>query len=62
MGKNIDYNQLSNAEIRIKMQTLEHEYEAKKIKLQDMLNQLSDINDNYLKLKEVLNKRSKGFM
>mgnify|MGYP003488499680 CR=1 FL=1 len=55
-----DIKNLSNAEIRVQMKTLEHEYQAHQNKLQEIINHLEKLNKKYLTLNEILNKRSKG--
>lgn len=58
--KENDLNQFSNAELKIKSETLINEYEMKKNKLKKILDELSQINDKYLKVQSILNKRNKG--
>lgn len=58
--KKKDYNNLSNAEIRIKMKELEDEFEATKIKIKTLLEKLGILDEKYLEAKSVLEKRTKG--
>lgn len=54
------YLNLSNAEIRVKLTTMEHEYEALKTKIKESLEKMDKLNEEYIAMKQVLNKRTGG--
>ena len=54
------YLDLSNAEIRVKLTTMEHEYEALKIKIKEAAEKMDKLNEEYIVMKQVLNKRTGG--
>lgn len=56
----INFNYLSNAEIRIKLIELENEYEAKKNKIRDLMYEMSELDKYYTEGKNILDKRTKG--
>lgn len=58
--KEINYNMLSNSEIKIKLIELENEYESTRNKIKDLINQMNEIDKSYTQGKEILNKRTKG--
>lgn len=53
-------NDLSNAELKIKLTTLENEYEVVKKKINDLIDRMSVLDKEYQSIKEVLNERTKG--
>ena len=53
---------LSNAEIKLKIKSLENEYEIKKAKVINLINELSELDEEYIKLTEELNKGRKEFI
>lgn len=58
--KNINFNILSNAEIRVKLIELENEYSATKNKIRDLMQNMEELDKIYTQGKEILNKRTKG--
>ena len=54
------YLNLSNAEIRVKLVSLENEYEAVKNRIRKDLERLDALDEEYISMKQVLNKRTKG--
>ena len=54
------YLDLSNAELRVKLLTMENEYEALKIKLKETVEKMEKLNDEYIEMKQVLTKRTGG--
>ena len=54
------YLNLSNAEIRVKLVTMENEYEALKIKIKDCIERMDTLNKEFISMKQVLNKRTRG--
>jgi predicted nucleic acid-binding Zn-ribbon protein len=51
---------LSNAEIKIKMTTLENEYEVVKKEINTLIDKLSQLDKEYQLLEKVLKERTKG--
>lgn len=63
MGEVADkYLDMSNAEIRIRLTTLENEYEAIKNRIKGDLERLDSLDAEYNSMKQVLNKRTRGKM
>lgn len=61
MGKlNDKYLDLSNAELRVKLVSMENEYEALKIKVKESLERMQKLDEEYIAMKQVLNKRTRG--
>ena len=54
------YLDLSNAEIRIKLETMENEYEALKAKIRQSIERMQALDSEYISMKQVLNKRTRG--
>lgn len=54
------YLDLSNADLRIKLKTLENEYEALKVKIIKEVERLAELDNEYVLVKQVLNKRTRG--
>ena len=54
------YLNLSNAELRIKLKNMEDEYEAIKAKITKDLERMKFLDKEYISMKQVLNKRTKG--
>jgi chaperonin cofactor prefoldin len=61
MGE-VKYDLMSNSELKIKMTEMENEYEALKFKVNGILNRMEELDKNYDKVKNILNKRTKGRM
>lgn len=60
--KIMNRNLLSNAEIKIQLKEMEDEYEALKTKIKRNLERMDVLDKKYLQLKEILTKRTKGFI
>lgn len=58
--KNINIENLSNAEIRIKMKTLENEFTSIQNEVSNLLHKMSMLDSQYIELQNLLNKRTKG--
>lgn len=56
----IDYNKLSNSELKILLIELENEYESLKIKINQSLERMEILDKRYNDVKQTLNKRTKG--
>ena len=56
----MDIRNLSNAEIRIKMKTLENEFTAIQNEVSNLLNKMSLLDSQYIELQNLLNNRTKG--
>ena len=54
------YLTMSNADMRVKLKTMEHEYEALKIKIKESIEKMDKLNEEYISMKEILNKRTGG--
>jgi hypothetical protein len=54
-----DWTNMSNTEIRMKMQTMEMEYESVKNKISVLIDELDRLDNEYEQAKKELNKRSK---
>lgn len=57
MDKNIDFTKLSNSEINLKIMSYTNEYEAKKVKIIELIKDLQVLDDLYRKANDELNKR-----
>ncbi len=60
MNQNLTYQELSNAELNIKLKELENEYAVLQQKMMHMLNKMEELDKKYISIKEILNKRTKG--
>ena len=56
----VKMNNLSNAELKIKLTTLENEYEVIKKKINDLIEKMSSLDKEYQSVKAVLDERTKG--
>ncbi len=56
----MEYNQMSNSELRILMTKMENEYEVLKNKISSDLSKMDELDVKYIKVKNILNKRTKG--
>lgn len=56
----MEYNQMSNSELRILLNEMENEYEVLKKKISNDLSNMDKLDSKYIKVKEILNKRTKG--
>ena len=57
---NDKYLDMSNAELRIKLMTMENEFEAIKNRIKKDLERLDVLDEEYTSMKQVLNKRTRG--
>lgn len=57
MDNNIDFSNLSNSEINIKMKSYDNEYNVKKSKIISLISELQDLDYLYMKAKKELSKR-----
>ena len=58
--KNIEWDNMSNANIREKLMSLHHEHESLKNKMNEMTDTMESLEIEYLHGNEVIIKRSKG--
>lgn len=58
----MDLNMMSNAELKIHLKEIEFEYEALQNKMQQDLRKLRDLDEKYVKVKTIINKRTKGWI
>lgn len=56
----MQYENLSNAELKLKLHSLENEYEVVKRKINDLIEKMSSLDKEYLSVKSVLTERTKG--
>lgn len=55
-----ELDKLSNAELRIKLKTLENEYDVVRNKVLSDIKKMEELDKLYVEVKELLNKRTKG--
>lgn len=59
--KNTDnYKEFTNAELNLKLKSLENQYKANKKKVLDLINEMHELDVNYQKVKAELKNRSMG--
>lgn len=58
--KHIDWNNISNDNIKNRLEEYKHEHESLKIKIHNLTEKLIDIEKEYLLGNKILNKRYKG--
>ena len=58
----IRYEMMSNSELKIKLIEMENEYENLKVKMNILVNRMEELDNTYVKVKKILNKRTKGRM
>ncbi|MBR6515742.1 MAG: hypothetical protein IKT40_02685 [Bacilli bacterium] len=56
----MEYSQMSNSELRIILNEMENEYEALKNKIDTYISRMDELDKKYVKVKTILNKRTKG--
>lgn len=56
----INFEEMSNSEIGIKLKELENEYNALQTKLKQGMAKLMELNDEFIKGTNILNKRTRG--
>jgi hypothetical protein len=59
-NKKIIWENMSNSNIRIKLESLRHEHESIKTKIDELIGEMKDIEIEYLNGNETLIKRHKG--
>lgn len=59
MGE-IKYEMMSNSELKIKLTEMENEYESLKVKVNNIINRMEELDKSYDKVRKILNKRTKG--
>ena len=52
--ENMEYSNMSNAEIRLRLDSLSNEFESKKLKLNELCEEMDKIEREYLKAKSEL--------
>ena len=60
--KKKEYSNMSNNEIKLEMRNLENSYEALKIKALKIINEMHDLDSEYIAAKNELINRSKGIL
>lgn len=60
--ENIKYNELSNAELRLRMETLTHDFENKKAELIKLCEEMDKVEKDYLRAKHELEIRKNIYM
>ena len=58
----VKYEMMSNSELKIKLTEMENEYEVLKVKVNNLLGRMEELDESYNKVKNILNKRTKGRM
>ena len=53
---------MSNSELKIKLIEMENEYESIKNKINNLVMRMNELDESYNKVKQILNKRTKGRM
>lgn len=56
----INYNEMSNAEIKIKLTELENEYNVIQTKIRNEIDRMSELNKQYIEGSAILKKRTRG--
>lgn len=56
----VDYKEMSNAEIRIKMKEMEDEYETIRLNVKKNVERMDKLDEMYNEAKAILEKRTKG--
>lgn len=55
------YDNMSNSELKLKMKKLEDEYESIKIKINSLVDRMSELDIEYNNVNKIYQKRTKGF-
>lgn len=58
----VNYNEMSNSEIRMRIETLKNEFEAKKIKLRELCEEMDKIEKEYLAANNELSVRKNIYL
>ena len=56
----MEYNKLSNMELKILLTEMENEYEVLRNNIKNNLSKMDELDNKYFKVKSVLDKRTKG--
>ena len=56
--KKIDFTQLTNSELNIKLKGFENEYDVKKNRILQLIDELKELDEMYITAKNELNSRS----
>lgn len=56
----MEYNKMSNSELRILLNKMENEYEVLRNNIKNELSKMDELDGKYMKIKTVLNNRTKG--
>lgn len=56
----IEYNKLSNSELKVILVEMENEYESLKTKVKQSLERMESLDEKYNNVKKILEKRTKG--
>ena len=60
MDNKLKYSEMSNAELKLKLVTMENEYELLKKKLNDLVSKMYEMDIEYNKISEIYKKRTRG--
>ena len=60
MRKELRYDEMSNAELKLKIVSMENEYEVLKRDVFEKVQKLYEMDIEYNKIKEIYNKRTRG--
>jgi hypothetical protein len=58
--KDLKYSEMSNSELKLKMVSMENEYEVLKKNISNLVSKLYEMDVEYNKIKEIYNKRTRG--
>lgn len=58
----MDYKMMSNAELKIAIIEIEHEYEALKNNIKHSIERMKELDKKFISAKNVLDKRTKGII
>ena len=56
----MEYNKMSNSELKILLNKMENEYEVLRNSIKNNLSKMDELDKKYMKVKTVLNNRTKG--
>ena len=60
MDNKLKYSEMSNAELKLKLVTMENEYEVLKKTLNDLVSKMYEMDIEYNKISEIYKKRTRG--
>lgn len=58
--KELKYTEMSNSELKLKMVSMENEYEVLKRDISNLVSKMYNMDIEYNKIKEIYNKRTRG--